>query len=75
MAQTQKMSILSNEAVGRLSNVNHNRMEMKEIVEVMEEYTEELKNSWYDQAESREIVTSGVVGWRRKIARREADGG
>ena len=75
MAQTQKMSILSNEAVRRLLNVNHSRMEMKEIAEVMEEYTEELKNSGYDQPESREIVTSGVVGWKRKIARRKADGG
>ena len=70
MAKTQKISILSNEAVQRLSNVNHNRIEMKEIVEVMEDYTEELKNSGYDQSGSREIVTSGVVEWKRKRWRR-----
>ena len=53
MSQHQKISIISNEIIRRLSNVNHMRVEKKEIMEVVEGFTREMKNSGYDQKETR----------------------
>ena len=75
MAQTQKMSILSNEMVRRLSNINHLGVEKEEILKVGEQFIRELKVSGYNRKEAREIVVSGMTGWQRKIKRREEDGG
>ena len=37
----------------------------------MEQYIAQLKTSGYSRKQSREIVINGVVGWRRKMERRE----
>ena len=73
MSEQQKMSILSNELVRRLSNI-HRDVLQEEIKEVTEHFITQLKNSGYERKQAREIVVCGVVGWRRKLERREIEG-
>ena len=69
MSEHQKMAILSNELVRRLSNV-HRDVVGSEIEGIIEHYTKQLKNSGYDRSQTKEIIVCGVVGWRRKLERR-----
>ena len=73
MSEHQKMSILSNELVRRLSNI-HKDVVAVEIEAVIEQYTGQLKASGYSRKQTKEIVVYGVVGWRRKLERREKAG-
>ena len=73
MSEQQKMSILSNELVRRLSNI-HRDVLQEEIKEIIEHFITQLKNSGYERKQAREIVVCGVVGWRRKLGRREKEG-
>ena len=45
-----------------------------EIKEVIEHFIHQLKNSGYMRKQAREIVVCGVVGWRRKMERKEKAG-
>ena len=63
MSEHQKMSILSNELVRRLSNI-HRDVVAEEIEGVIEQYIGQLKNSGYTRKQAKEIVVCGVVGWR-----------
>ena len=67
----KKMGILLKEAARRLSKINYNNIDKAEVIQVMENFIGELKNSRYDQKESFDIVTSGMIVWRRKRRRRE----
>jgi hypothetical protein len=73
MSEHQKMSILSNELVRRLSNI-HREVVEEEIHEVIEHYVTQLKNSGYNRKQAKEVVVCGVVGWRRKLEIREKAG-
>ena len=74
MAQKQKMSILSNELVRRLSNICIDKAEAGEKRKVADHFTSQLKNSGYGRRMSREIVVAGILGWLRKIRRRKEEG-
>ena len=62
MAMSQKISILSNDLVRRLSNINVEKVEEEEKVRVVEHFITQLKTSGYDRKKAREIVVSGIVG-------------
>ena len=47
------------------------RKEKLETKVVVEQFTKELKVSGYTRAEAKEIVVSGLIGWKRKMKRRE----
>ena len=74
MAQKQKMSILSNELVRRMSNIYVEKNSEEEKIRVTDHFTNQLKNSGYDRRTSREIVVSGILGWTRKVRRRKEEG-
>ena len=61
MSEHQKMSILSNELVRRLSNI-HKEVVEEEIEKVIEQYIGQLKASGYARKQVKEIVVCGVVG-------------
>ena len=73
MSEHQRMAILSNELVRRLSNIHRDVVE-QEMETVIEHYISQLKNSGYNRKQARETVVCGVVGWRRKLERREKQG-
>ena len=73
MAEQQKMTILSNEIVRRLSNI-HQEVLREEIEAVLEKFIHQLKNSGYSRKQAKEIVVCGVAGWRRKLKRRQKEG-
>ena len=54
-------------------STNHKMANNLEKKEVMEQMTRELKKSGYDRAEAREIIVCGLIGWKRKITRREKE--
>ena len=60
--------------VRRLSNTNHEETNPQEVLQVIETYTQQLKSSGYERGCAREAVTSGVLGWLRKIERRKKEG-
>ena len=67
----QKFQILSNELSRRLSNIQTEEIEHQEVLNKIEQFIKELKSSEYDQKQAREIVTSGLRGWKKKVERRE----
>ena len=73
MSEQQKMSILGNELVRRLSNI-HREVVKEELEPVTEHYISQLKNSGYDRKQAREVIVCGMVGWLRKLERREKRG-
>ena len=73
MSEHQKMAILGNELVRRLSNI-HREVVAEELVPVTEHYISQLKNSGYSRKQAREVVICGMVGWLRKLERREKQG-
>ena len=73
MGEQQRMAILSNELVRRLSNVQISIV-YEEMTEILEHYTHQLKTSGYDRKQTKEIICCGVVGWKRKVERREREG-
>ena len=72
MGEQQRMSILSNELVRRLSNVARVVVD-EEIPEIIEHYIQQLKISGYERGQTRDVICSGVTGWQRKILRRERE--
>ena len=58
MSYQQKMEILSNETARRLTNIDHERLGKKEIMEVLEQFTQELRNSEYKVEQARDILIS-----------------
>ena len=73
MSQQQKCSILSNEVVRRLSKINVSKIDRIEVIEVMNNFTQEMKNSGYERKEAMEIIKSGMIGWKRKLQRRSKE--
>ena len=73
MGEHQRMAILSNELVRRLNTI-HIEVREAEMEKVVEQYVAQLKTSGYGRKQVREIVISGVIGWRRKMERREKAG-
>ena len=70
----QRCSILSNELVRRLSNVNVGKVHETEVVEIIEKFISQMKNSGYEIFQAREITCSGLKGWIKKRERREREG-
>ena len=67
----QRYSILANDLVRRLSNVNIERVPQEEVIQIIEKFIQLLVNSGYDRAQAREAVVSGIRGWRAKMKRRQ----
>ena len=69
MSDHQKFSILSNEVIRRMSNVS-DMITQGERVRLVDNFTQELKNSGYCRKRAREIVVCGLLGLERKRMRR-----
>ena len=67
------MSILRKALVRRLSNI-HRDVVKEELEGVIEHYVSQLKTSGYTRKQTKEVVICVVVGWRRKLERRERAG-
>ena len=74
MGGQQKSSILANELVRRLSNVNQGHVSREEIIEIIEKFIRQLKTSGYEQKQARDLVLSGLKGRQSKTKRREREG-
>ena len=72
-SEQQKMDILSNELVRRMSNVC-DKVESMEKVGIVDHYTKQLKNSGYSWTQAREVVTCGLKGFMNKCERRRMEG-
>ena len=73
-AVTQKINILSNELIRRLSNVNLKKVEEGEIERIVDHMTTQLKGAGYTRRQSWEIIMVGMLGWMRKKRRRQEEG-
>ena len=73
MSIQQKMDILSNELVRRLSVVGGG-VSRQEKVAIVDHYTKQLINSGYDRTMCREIVVCGLKVMRTKVLRRKKAG-
>ena len=71
--EQQKMNILSNELIRRLSNVCGS-VEFKETIGVIDHYSKQLKNSGYGWEQAREVVICGLKGYKNKCERRQKAG-
>jgi hypothetical protein len=74
MSDNQRHSILANELIRRLSNTDHEDIDLEETTKIIDVFTQQLKSSGYNRKTAREIVVSGTLGWKRKIKRREQEG-
>ena len=76
MSTKQKITIQANELTRRLYNINEEDPDLEgEVEKVIENYTKQIKNSGWQAREAREMVVSGYIGWKRRIARRLEEGG
>ena len=74
MAHQQKLQILSNDLTRRLSNVQEEKISQEEKNKIIEKFIEEMKSSEYCIKLTREAVTSGIRGWRKRGIKRKRDG-
>ena len=65
MSRQSIMSIMSNELVRRLSVLDEN-LEQSERLQVVEKYVQQLVNSEYSWKQIRDIIVSGIKGFKRK---------
>ena len=72
ISRHQKFQILTNELSRRLSNIQIEKIEKQEIIEKIEQFTSELKNSGYAWKQAKEMVSSGIMCWKTKIQKRRA---
>ena len=72
MATQQKIQILANELTRRISNINMKNSTQEQYNQVVNQFTQELKNSEYQHRTAREIVISGIRGLKTRIFRRES---
>ena len=76
MSTKQKITIQANELTRRLYNINEEDTDLEsEVEKVIETYTRQIKNSGWNAREAREMVVSGYIGWKRRVARRIQEGG
>ena len=71
MSYQQKFQILSKERNRRMSNILTAEICQSEINTKIEQYICELKISGYSLHQSRDIVVSGLRGWRNKVRKRK----
>jgi len=69
ISRQQIMSIMSNELVRRLEVISVN-LEQTEKDSIVNKYIQQLWNSEYNWKQCRDIVVSGLLGWKRKEARK-----
>ena len=74
MSKQQKLQILANEMTRRLSNINKKRIKQEEYNRVVDQMSQELKNSGYTRKNAVEIISSGIRGWKARISRQEKAG-
>ena len=75
MSTKQKITIQANELTRRLYNIDEELPgKEEEVVEIVENFTRQLKNSGWNRKEAREMVVSGYKGWRRRLERRKEEG-
>ena len=74
MCNHQKIQINSNELTRRLSNISIGSVEHQEILDIIEQFIQELKNSDYNQKQAREMVCSGIKGWQSRYRKRKRKG-
>ena len=69
MGKQSKYSIMTNE-LRRRFEVIHERIDMKEKIDIVNKYTQQLVNSGYDRTQIKEIITSAIRGYERKESER-----
>ena len=60
MSDQQKYSILANDLVRRLSNINRRKVPQEETIAVVENFIQMLVTSGYERSQAREAVISGI---------------
>ena len=73
MASQQRIQIEANELTRRLFNIGENN-EQREYNKVVEQFTQELRNSEYKYSTAKEIVVSGLRGLRTRLKNRKMKG-
>ena len=73
IAKQQQYQILSNELTRRLLNV-HDKNEQYELTRIVDQMTQELKNSGYGIRACQEIVASGIRNLKTRISRKTKNG-
>ena len=72
--QQQKIQVLSNEVTRRLLNINKKENTQQEYNAVVDKFCQEAKNSGYNHNTTREIITSGIRGWKNRLQKRLESG-
>ena len=73
MAQQQKYQILSNDLTRRLSNILVSAVSFQEILDIINQFTKEIKSSGYSVRQAREIIMSGIRGWQARARKRKRE--
>ena len=73
MAFQQKIQILTNELNRRLSNILIDEIPKSKINVKIEQYIQELKSSGYSHSQTKEIIVSGIRGWKNRIRKRKRE--
>ena len=74
VSKQQLIQILANETTRRITNINKDKNPIEEYIKVLDKKTQELKNSGYNHQTAREIIMSGIRGWKARTSRKENTG-
>ena len=74
MATQQKIQILSNEVTRRIFNINKDKNTQQEYNKMLDKMTQELRNSGYNYRTARQVIVSGIRGWKTRIENRARKG-
>ena len=74
VSKQQLIQILSNETTRRITNINKDKNPIEEYVNVLDKKTQELRNSGYNHQTAKEIIVSGIRGWKARTSRKENSG-
>ena len=73
MGRHSIMNIMSNELIRRLEVLDET-LEKKEVLSVINKYTQQLKNSEYNWKQMQDIIVSAIKGYKRKMKMRKESG-
>ena len=74
MSNQQRVQIMANELTRRLWNVDKNSNPQSEYNRVCNQLTQELRSSEYNHFTARQIIVSGIRGWKKRMEVREKNG-
>ena len=69
LGEQLKRSVMSAEVIRRLMNTRESPEQEMKRLEILEEFSDKMRRSGYDEDDVKDAITAGVTGYERKLMR------